>query len=107
MNADVIDFENISLDDLIQLRSKVDHQIFKKTGVSIKNVEDKKKTLSFQLSEKEQENRDNVLKAYKQLYPDDEYGIITYSFTPTGIGNGVDMYIKNIDKHFDITDYDW
>jgi hypothetical protein len=64
----------------------------------------KKRNQSFELNDKEQDNLDKILKAYKTMYPDQEYGIIEYRFTPTGIGNGVTVYFKSIDKEYDITD---
>ncbi len=60
--------------------------------------------MTFTISESEMKAIKEWQELIKNLYG--EYGIFTYKFTPTGVGNGIVVYshLANIEKDF--TDMD-
>jgi hypothetical protein len=58
----------------------------------------------FVLNEIEEERAKKFCDAIKEIYG--EVGTISYIFTESGIGYGVDIYSKLLDKKKDITDYE-
>lgn len=66
-------------------------------------------TMEFNLNEKEKDNLNKFIEAFKVLYGEDVIYKKTYCFTPTGIGNNIIVIIKakpNISIEKDITDYE-
>ena len=61
--------------------------------------------MKFELSKLEIAAKEKYLKKIKKKYG--TYGLITYSFTPTGIGNSVSIRSNHNNKEKDITDYNW
>lgn len=66
-----------------------------------KAIEDMK---GFKLNEKE----DELLQDFKTeiVKKFGNYGSLSYTFTPTGIGNKIEVYSKLLNKTKDITDYE-
>ena len=67
--------------------------------------------MDFRLNEKEQQNLKEVEDAVKVLYGHETHYTRTFCFTPTGIGDNVEVIIKSKEKGLfevkkDITDYD-
>lgn len=59
--------------------------------------------MKFELNEKE---RITLEKWKKKIYSKfGEYGAYTYKFSPTGIGNKIEVYSMLLNKKKDITDY--
>ena len=58
----------------------------------------------FSLNEKEEKKLKKWQNAIKEIYG--EYGSYSFTFTPTGIGTGISVYSKLVDKELDITDLD-
>jgi hypothetical protein len=67
-------------------------------------MENKSSNVSFELNETEMERLKQFQEQIKALYG--EYGIFTFSFTPTGIGNGVEVYSHLAKLKRDLTDMD-
>lgn len=61
--------------------------------------------MKFELNEKEVEAKDEFYKACKYLLKGENVNL-SFIFTPTGVGNSVDIYCKELDISRDITDYD-
>lgn len=59
---------------------------------------------SFSLNEVEQKRYEEFCEDVKKLYG--ECGIFKFTFTPTGIGDGIDVYSVLAKTSRDITDYD-
>lgn len=64
----------------------------------------KKTNLSFELSDVEQERYDEWKEKIKDLYG--KYGQFEFTFSPTGIGNGIKIYSKLAKISIDVTDVD-
>jgi hypothetical protein len=62
------------------------------------------KELTFTIGEQENKNIEEWKELIKNLYG--EYGTYTYKFTPTGIGNNIQVYshLAKIEKDFTIVD---
>ncbi len=60
--------------------------------------------MEFSLNDKEKKKLKKWQNSIKEIYG--KYGTYTYSFTPTGIGNGVKVYSHLVDKEIELTDYD-
>ena len=76
--------------------------ILNKVGFSI--VKDIEKKYEFNLNEVEAKRLEKWQKKIKKKHG--KYGSYTFKFTPTGIGNGIDVYSDLEDKTKDLTDYD-
>ncbi len=67
--------------------------------------------MEFSLNEKERQNLKEFEDAVKTLYGHETYYIRTFCFTPTGIGDNIEVIIRSKEKGLfevkkDITDYD-
>jgi len=60
--------------------------------------------MRFELDEKQMIKLKEWQEAIKKLYG--EYGLYEFRFTPTGIGDGVEVYSKLAHKSLDLTNYD-
>ena len=58
----------------------------------------------FYLNEVEEKRFNKWKKKIKKKHG--KYGLYTFKFTPTGIGNGISVYSDLEDKEKNITDYD-
>ena len=62
------------------------------------------KKMKFEISDKELEKYNEWKEKIKDLYG--EYGLITFSFTPNGIGSGITVKSHLTGLEIDITDID-
>lgn len=60
--------------------------------------------MKFELNKKEVDKLKEWKEAIKVIYG--EYGKFTYSFTPTGIANHIEVYSELANKSIDLTDVD-
>jgi len=74
----------------------------KKAGFSM--VKDIERKYDFYLNEVEAKRLEKWQKKIKKKHG--KYGSYTFKFTPTGVGNGIDVYNDLEDKEKGLTDYD-
>lgn len=70
------------------------------------------KSLNFSLTEKQVKTVNKwckeLIKKYPHIFKEEEnrYPIISYIFTPSGIGNGVELFEMHTKEKKEITDYE-
>lgn len=62
-----------------------------------------KKTMKFELNEKELEKLREITSAIKLLFEDYD---IEYRFSTSAVGHTINIYCKQTDREYNITDYD-
>lgn len=60
--------------------------------------------MKFELSEEQIQKLDEWKKAIKVVYG--EYGLFTYSFSPNGIGTGVEVFSDIAKTSIELSEYD-
>ena len=63
-----------------------------------------RKVITVELNEKQQKRLDKWCAHIKALYG--EIGLLTWSITPNGIGDGIEVYSHNARVKIDLTDVD-